>query len=156
MPTDNLEKIIKLSHPFQDEYHKGMVGVFLLETILFKDVEEHLKKYKLTYQQFNILRILKGQYPKCCSLSLLKERMLHKESDVSRLVDRLVNLGLVVKKENESNKRKIFICLSEEGQRLAASIDVNDDGFRSIMKTLSNTDILMFNKLVHKLLASQL
>ncbi|HPI55479.1 MAG TPA: winged helix DNA-binding protein, partial [Chitinophagaceae bacterium] len=83
-------------------------------------------------------------------------RMLHKESDVSRLVDRLVNLGLVEKKENETNKRKIFICLSPEGHQLAESIDVNDDGFRSIMKTLSQTDILMFNKLVHKLLATQL
>ena len=156
MSSDNLEKIIKLSHPFQDEYHKGMVGVFLLETILFKDVEAHLKKYKLTYQQFNILRILKGQHPKCANLSILKERMLHKESDVSRLVDRLVNLGLVEKKENETNKRKIFICLSSEGYKLAESIDVNHDGFRSIMKNLSQTDILMFNKLVHKLLATQL
>ncbi|QLH47072.1 MAG: hypothetical protein HWD58_16460 [Bacteroidota bacterium] len=89
MSSPNLEKHIKLSQPFVNEYYKAVVGVIVLESIILLELERHLSQYSLTYQQFNILRILKGQYPQETQLNLLKNRMLHQQSDVSRLIDRL-------------------------------------------------------------------
>ncbi len=73
MPSNNnLEKLIKMSSSFVNEQYKGVVGVMVLNNLIIQDLENHLSKFKLTYQQFNILRILKGQYPKGVQLSLIK------------------------------------------------------------------------------------
>jgi DNA-binding MarR family transcriptional regulator len=98
------------------------------------------------------LRILKGQYPNDTQLNLLKDRMLHKQSDVSRLVDRLVGMELVDKKINELNKRKLSIKLSAKGLELINRIDVNDPAFQSLTSALSRSEIEQFNDLVGKML----
>ena len=154
MPNTTLEKLIKLSSPFVNPYYKAVVGILYLETRVMQDLDCYLPKFKLTYQQFNILRILKGQHPNGVQLSLLKEKMLHKESDVSRLVDRLVKQGLVEKNENDLNKRKLNITLSATGMKLIQSIDVADENFKSVMATLSLTEVEKLNILFDKILSN--
>lgn len=153
MSSPNLEKHIKLSQPFVNEYYKAVVGVIVLESMILLELEHHLNQFALTYQQFNILRILKGQYPQETQLNLLKSRMLHQQSDVSRLIDRLVAMELVDKKPNAMNKRKLAIKLSPKGLDLIQKIDVNDVAFQSILKKLNPEEVEMFNNLVGKLLA---
>lgn len=153
MSSPNLEKHIKLSQPFVNEYYKAVVGVIVLESIILLELERHLSQYSLTYQQFNILRILKGQYPQETQLNLLKNRMLHQQSDVSRLIDRLVAMELVEKKPNSLNKRKLAIKLSMKGLDLIHQIDVNDVAFQSVLKKLNHDEVETFNNLVGKLLA---
>ncbi|MBL7765734.1 MAG: MarR family transcriptional regulator [Chitinophagaceae bacterium] len=156
MPEQRLEQLIKLNHPFINQNYKGVVGIIVLESFIFQDLENHLSQYKLTYQQFNILRILKGQHPNGVQLSVLKERMLHKNSDVSRLVDRLVAMNLVEKPPNEFNKRKLHIQLTEEGLNLISTIDIGHPAFQSIMSALDDEEILLFNKLVNKVIDQKL
>jgi DNA-binding MarR family transcriptional regulator len=152
MSSQNLETQIKLSLPFVNEYYKGVVGVIVLESIFSQHLDQYLNQFRLTYQQFNILRILKAQYPNDTQLNLLKDRMLHKQSDVSRLVDRLVGMELVDKKINELNKRKLSIKLSAKGLELINRIDVNDPAFQSLTSALSRSEIEQFNDLVGKML----
>ncbi len=152
MSSQNLETQIKLSLPFVNEYYKGVVGVIVLESIFSQHLDQYLSQFRLTYQQFNILRILKGQYPNDTQLNLLKDRMLHKQSDVSRLVDRLVGMELVDKKINELNKRKLSIKLSAKGLELINRIEVNDPAFQSLTSALSRSEIEQFNDLVGKML----
>lgn len=152
MSSQNLETQIKLSLPFVNEYYKGVVGVIVLESIFSLNLDQYLSQFRLTYQQFNILRILKGQYPNDTQLNLLKDRMLHKQSDVSRLVDRLAGMELVDKKINELNKRKLSIKLSAKGLELINRIDVNDPAFQSLTSALSPNEIEQFNDLVGKML----
>ncbi|MBK8686371.1 MAG: winged helix-turn-helix transcriptional regulator [Bacteroidetes bacterium] len=152
MSSQNLETQIKLSLPFVNEYYKGVVGVIVLESIFSQHLDQYLSQFRLTYQQFNILRILKGQYPNDTQLNLLKDRMLHKQSDVSRLVDRLVGMELVDKKINELNKRKLSIKLSAKGLELINRIDVNDPAFQSLTSALNRSEIEQFNDLVGKML----
>jgi DNA-binding MarR family transcriptional regulator len=152
MSSQNLETQIKLSLPFVNEYYTGVVGVIVLESIFSQHLDQYLNQFRLTYQQFNILRILKGQYPNDTQLNLLKDRMLHKQSDVSRLVDRLVGMELVDKKINELNKRKLSIKLSAKGLELINRIDVNDPAFQSLTSALSRSEIEQFNDLVGKML----
>lgn len=156
MSGDSLEKIIKLGTPFVNQYYKAVVGILYLETIIIQDLDKHLAQYKLTYQQFNILRILKGQYPKGVKLSLLKERMLHKQSDVSRLVNRLVKQGLVDKKADDLNRRRLSITLSDSGIALINSIEINNEEFKSVTADLSLREVEKVNSIFDKILQSQL
>ena len=148
-----LEKHIKMNTTFVNEYYKGVVGIIVLNNSILLDLENYLSNFKLTYQQFNILRILKGQYPNGVQLSLIKERMLHKQSDVSRLVDRLVGMGWVSKKVDEENKRKLYIGLSEEGLALINSIDINGVEFKSLMTHLDDAEIKHFNEIIGKIIS---
>lgn len=156
MSTNSLEKLIKLSTPFVNPFYKGVVGILYLETLIMQDLDKHLSQYGLTYQQFNILRILKGQYPKGVKLSLLQDRMLHKQSDVSRLVNRLVKQGMVDKKEDETNKRRLSITLSPFGYELIHSIDVNGIRFQSVMSKLNEAEMEQLNLLFDKILRTML
>ncbi len=149
--TNQLETYIQLNVPFKSETYKGVVGVILLHSIIAQDLEKHLKQFGVTYQQFNILRILKGQHPTPTRLSLLKERMINKQSDVSRLVDRLYAQKLVHKKNSINNKRVLHIELSDKGLQLVNSIDITDPGFMSILDRLSEKELVSFNNIIGKL-----
>jgi DNA-binding MarR family transcriptional regulator len=83
------------SSKFEDNYQKAIINIFYTEGWLSNLTRAEFEKYNVTQQQFNILRILRGQYPKPATVNLLKERMIDKMSDASRIVDRLVQKGLV-------------------------------------------------------------
>ena len=87
-----IEDVIKGS--FYSEQHKLRVNIIYTSNWLLGEVKEFLKKYDITQQQFNILRILRGQYPKPITTSLIRERIMDKMSDVSRIVDRLEKKGI--------------------------------------------------------------
>lgn len=90
----------------------------------FKDkLKTFLKSYGITSQQFNVLRILRGQYPAPYSTSEIRDRMLDKMSDASRIVERLVNKGLVSRKVTKSDRRLVDVVISEQGLALLKKID---------------------------------
>ena len=148
MSANALEKYIKMNTHFVNEQYKAVVGIFVLNNYIFQELEKHLTTYGLTYAQFNILRILKGQYPTGVPLPVFKERMLHKQSDVSRLVDRLVALDLVEKRPHETNKRKMYVHLTDSGLNLVQSIDIRSDEFKSILKNIPEDKVVLFNQVV--------
>ncbi len=82
--------------------------------------------------------------------------MLHKQSDVSRLVDRLVIMEYVEKKEDELNKRRLHIRLTLKGFDLINSIEVGSDSFKSLMKSLPEHDMLKFNEIISTILAKKI
>jgi len=96
----------------------------LLKTANGLDIEfkKVLDKYKLTHQQFNILRILKGSFPEPLSANDIKERMIFKNSDVTRLMDRLSGKGYIRRETCPANRRKIDILITQQGIALLAQI----------------------------------
>jgi DNA-binding MarR family transcriptional regulator len=96
----------------------------LLKTANGLDVEfkKILDQYKLTHQQFNILRILKGSFPEPLSANDIKERMIFKNSDVTRLMDRLAAKEYIKRETCASNRRKIDILITQEGIKLLGEI----------------------------------
>lgn len=131
---------------FTNEYHKLNVNLIYTYNWMLGHMQQWFKSYGITSQQFNILRILRGQFPKPCTIQLLKERMLDKQSDVSRLVDRLTKKGLVERKVCEDDRRKMDVLISEEGLELLSKMDdkmsVVEDIFSNLTleeaETLSN------------------
>ena len=111
------------SSKFEDNYHKAVININYTYSWLNNFLRERFEKYNLTPQQFNILRILHGQYPKPATVNLLKERMIDKMSDASRIVDRLVQKGLVSRCTNNKDRRAVDIRISDTGLEVLGKLD---------------------------------
>jgi len=111
------------SSKFEDNYHKAVINITYTYGWLSNAFRCQFERYNLTQQQFNILRILRGQYPNPATVNLLKERMLDKMSDASRIVDRLVQKGLVSRCTNRTDRRAVDIRISDIGLEILNKMD---------------------------------
>lgn len=111
------------SNKFEDNYHKAVINISYTDGWLNNAIRPYFEKYNLTNQQFNILRILRGQYPKPATVNLLKERMIDKMSDASRIVDRLVQKELVSRCTNTRDRRAVDVRISEKGLEILCKMD---------------------------------
>ncbi len=112
------------STKFEDNYQKAIINISFTSGWLSNLIRGEFERFNLTQQQFNILRILRGQYPNPATVNLLKERMIDKMSDASRIVDRLVQKGLVSRCTNTKDRRAVDIRISDEGRSLLCKIDL--------------------------------
>ncbi|MET3979406.1 DNA-binding MarR family transcriptional regulator [Mucilaginibacter sp. UYP25] len=117
-----IEEDIKSTN-FEDNYHKAVINLNYTYGWINNYMRPEFERYKLTQQQFNILRILRGQYPKPATVNLLKDRMIDKMSDASRIVDRLVQKGLVSRCTNSRDRRAVDIRISDEGLEILKKMD---------------------------------
>ena len=111
-----------------------------------------LKPYDLTIQQYNVLRILRGQKGKPANLSTIQERMIDRSSNTSRLIDKLVAKKMVERKRCPANRRKVEIVITAEGLTILEKLDkVTEDNNRKILQDLSTTDLEQLNQLLDKI-----
>lgn len=145
-----LEQAIK-----QNDFSKGQrLGLNLIYTFnWFKNRQkEYFEKYDLTAQQYNVLRILRGRYPEAYSTSDIRDRMLDKMSDASRIVDRLLKKKLVERTINKKDKRLVDIRLSETGIKLLGIMDESvDENIQGMFKNLSTEEQKKFDELLDKI-----
>jgi DNA-binding MarR family transcriptional regulator len=112
------------STKFEDNYHKAVINITYTDGWLSNVIRPHFEKFNLTQQQFNILRILRGQYPNPATVNLLKCRMIDKMSDASRIVDRLVQKELVSRCTNTKDRRAVDVRISEKGLDILSKMDI--------------------------------
>jgi DNA-binding MarR family transcriptional regulator len=136
---------------FRNEYHKLAVNILYTHGWLVNHHAEHLKKSGITGAQFNILRILRGQHPNPASINLLKERMLDKMSDASRLVERLLQKNLVDRKICPGDRRRVEVIITERGLNLLKELDQKDDEFDVLFKNLDENEVKAANDLLDKM-----
>jgi DNA-binding MarR family transcriptional regulator len=109
-----IEDQIKQSQ-FEDAYHKMVVNVMFTARFIELKFERIFKKHGLTSQQYNVLRILRGQYPKPICAGDVLSRMLDQSSNITRLMEKLLQKGLVERKINEFNRRMHDISITPNG-----------------------------------------
>lgn len=143
-----IEDEIKSS--FASVHQKAMVNLLYTNYHVGSKMKAHFKQFDITTQQFNILRILRGQYPKPASIGLLKDRMLDKNSDVSRIIDRLVIKEWIERTECSSDRRQKDIIISDNGLSLLEKIDNNDEQRDNILSNLSLKEAEQLNYLLDK------
>lgn len=144
-----LEEEIKQSR-FRNEFHKLAVNILYTNSWLLNLQTELFDKFEITGSQFNILRILRGQHPHPATVNLLKERMIDKMSDASRLVERLRLKGLVERKLSPQDRRKVDVLITEKGLELLAEIDKLNDEYDRLFKNLSSKEVKTLNELLDK------
>ncbi len=110
-----------------------------------------LKNIDITTQQYNVLRILRGQYPNICNLKLIKERMLDRMSDASRIVDKLVLKQLVERKTCPNDRRNVNLLISKQGLELLQNLDYIDDATEKMFNALTQKQIIELNNLLDTL-----
>jgi DNA-binding MarR family transcriptional regulator len=117
-----LEEEIKQTN-FRSEFHKAGLNVVYSANWLQNRQAAFFRDYDLTAPQFNILRILRGQYPKPATVNLLIERMLDKTSNASRIVDKLVLKELVTRRQCEHDRRTVDVLITHKGLALLQKMD---------------------------------
>ncbi|MBK5279126.1 MAG: MarR family transcriptional regulator [Bacteroidia bacterium] len=135
---------------FRNPHQKAGVNLILTYYWLINKHKDFFKPYGITNQQFNILRILKGQYPKSISGADIKERMLDKNSDVSRLIDRLLLKKLVTKSQCPSDRRAADVSINENGLNLLSEIDTKNDSLDNILGSLTAEEASQLSTLLDK------
>ncbi len=109
---------------FRDEYHKGAINLIYTVKQFSYQFLQLMKKHGLSEPQYNILKVLRGyQSEKSISIGFIKERMLDKNSDVSRLIDRLLKKGYIERNENAIDRRQKDILITKKGLNLLSTLD---------------------------------
>jgi DNA-binding MarR family transcriptional regulator len=139
------------SSKFDDNYHKLVINISYTDGWLGNLFRCKFEKYNLTQQQFNILRILRGQYPKPATVNLLKERMIDKMSDASRIVDRLVQKGFVSRCTNNKDRRAVDIRISETGLDILNKMDSEFRAKDFLQKNLTEEEAGKLSELLDKM-----
>ena len=148
-----LEKDIKQQH-FTSENQKLIINLVFTNNWLTEKIRDFLSTSDITLQQFNILRILRGSHPQPLSTLTIRERMLDKMSDTSRIVDRLVLKGLVDKKTCPSDKRLVDISITKEGKKVLATIDQKEKEVMAVVANLNQEEMEILNGLLDKMRGS--
>jgi len=110
-----------------------------------------LKTYKVSPQQYYVLRILRGVFPEKVSSGHIKERMVDKESNITRLVDKLIEKKYVLRNTCPENRRKIDIAITEAGLDNLKVMDEMVNKIDDIFNKLDNNELVELNRLLEKL-----
>ena len=145
-----IEEAIRQSS-FRNEHHKAAVNLLYTYNMVSGAIQKILNKEGLTMQQFNVLRILRGQHPGPATNSLIRERMIDKNSDVTRIIDRLLKSGHVERSLSRTDRRRVDIVITEKGMDALARIDTRNDELDSTMAALSEQEVGLLNGLLDKL-----
>ena len=136
---------------FQSEYQKAVINILFTSSWLSSANSKALKPYDITPQQFNILRILRGQFPNPATVSILQDRMLDRMSNASRLVEKLKLKKLVDRKECKQDRRQVDIIITEAGLDLLKKIDLNLKDFENIVDEISLKEAEELNRILDKM-----
>lgn len=136
---------------FKNARQKAMLNVLYTYGWLIERIKNFLSDEDITHQQFNILRILRGAAPEPLSTLQIRERMLDKMSDTSRIVDRLITKDLVKKAPCGKDKRLVDVTITERGQKLLQKLDGEGDHIADIMGSLTEKEAEMLSQLLDKL-----
>jgi MarR family 2-MHQ and catechol resistance regulon transcriptional repressor len=136
---------------FRNEHQKAAINILYTYGWLMERTKELFASEDITPQQFNILRILRGSYPQPLSTLQIRERMLDKMSDTSRIVDRLIAKGLVKKGTCKSDRRLVDITITDKGKKLLEKLDVRQDELDGIIGNLSEKEAIVLSGLLDKI-----
>jgi len=144
-----IEKDIQQTN-FRNEFQKMGINIIYTANWLNEKMGQILATEDITQQQYNILRILRGSDAPLSTLKI-RERMLDKMSDTSRIVDRLIVKGLVEKTACIKDKRLVDITVSKKGLQLLEKLDSLNDHIDSVLKGVSEKEAQAMNQILDKL-----
>ncbi len=149
----SIEKDIS-QRKFKTEYQKVMINLIFTHNWMMERMKLFFEQADLTPQQFNILRILRGAGQPLSTLQI-RQRMLDKMSDTSRIVDRLIKKGLAKKVVCKSDRRLVDVSISEKGLKLLEKLDETQNDLDGIVNNLNEVDAKQLNKLLDKIRNSE-
>lgn len=151
--TMSIETDIKQTK-FKNPYQRVAINLLYTTSWLSSSQACLLKPYDLTPQQYNVLRILRGQHPKPVRVNDIIERMLDKMSNASRLVDKLLLKGYVRRTECSSDRRAVDVVITDEGLTILSELDKMQEMWENQLKGLSEAEADLLSDLLDRLRGS--
>lgn len=135
---------------FRNVHQKAAINLIYTLGWMRERTRHIFEQEDITPQQFNILRILRGSYPQPLSTLQIRERMLEKMSDTSRIVDRLITKGLVKKVVCKKDRRLVDVIITDKGKKLLERLDLRQDEIDAVLGNLSEKDANLLSDLLDK------
>ncbi|MCX7736850.1 MAG: MarR family transcriptional regulator [Candidatus Kapabacteria bacterium] len=142
-----IEEEIKTTK-FRSKIHKASLNILFTANWLNNKFNDSLKKYGILQEQFNVLRILRGSHPKSLCVRDIASRMIHRNSNVPRIVNRLERKKLVTRSNSESDRRETMISLTKEGLELLSKIDEDESLKEENIISLTDTEADILNTIL--------
>jgi DNA-binding MarR family transcriptional regulator len=148
----SLDELISLNR-FDSESDRLVGLVIYVSAWLDSHINDCLKKYDITRPQFNLIRILYNNHPQRLSTGVITARMIDKTSNVTRLADRLIPRGIMVRVQNEENRRIHELCLTPKGVKLSEELDavMRENVWSIPTSKLNDEEIQQLIQLLYKL-----
>lgn len=145
-----IEDVIKSTLPL-DNSKKIILNIVYTQNVINDKFNEIVKPYDLSSEQYNVLRILRGQKGNPANMCLIQERMLAKTSNTTRLVDKLLLKKLVTREVCPENRRKIEVSITQKGLDILKELDSKIiDHENSFAKNLNTEELELLNQLIEK------
>jgi DNA-binding MarR family transcriptional regulator len=145
-----LEKAIQQSK-FKSAHHKVILNLVYTAGLVQAEQARFFKQYDLSPQQYNVLRILRGQHPNPVCVGLVQERMLDQMSNASRLIEKLKLKNLLTRKECKEDRRQVDVAITKDGLDLLSEIDKEFNKFEAYINCLDIQEANQLNALLDKL-----
>lgn len=136
---------------FRNDYHKGMINLIFTTNQLNHQFQQYLKAHDLTTSQYNVLRVLRGFGEKPRSINFLKERMLDRNSDMSRLVDRLHQKGFIRRMVCPDDRRQKDVEITQAGLDILGKMQRFEMKVDTLLSNLSQEEVQHLNNLLDKI-----
>lgn len=136
---------------FASEHQKMAVNIMFTSGWLYNGNAARLKVHGVTPEQYNVLRILRGSHPKKMMLAEVTSRMIDKNSNATRLVEKLRQKALVTREICENNRRQVDISITAKGLGLLKKIDAESEAWIATMKNVTQAEAKELNRLLDKL-----
>ena len=151
MTNMKIEEVVK-SNAIMGLSQKAVLNIIYTQNNINERLIEILKPYDLSNEQYNVLRILRGQKGNPANMCLIQERMLAKTSNTTRLVDKLLLKELVTRKVCKENRRKIEVLITEKGLDILKELDPKIYNYeQNIVANLSSSELEQLNDLLEKI-----
>lgn len=141
----------EIKSKFDSEFHKAVVNIIYTNNFIIDQLNLAFKQFGLTRQQYNVLRILRGQHPQSASINIIRERMLDKMSDASRIVDRLKVKGLILKNISKDDRRHTVVMITDKGLEFLEKLDLIQDELNHKMEILTADEAAELNRILDKI-----
>jgi DNA-binding MarR family transcriptional regulator len=136
---------------FRSEYQKAIINIMYTHNHLVNNMSDVFKNFDLTRQQYNVLRILRGQFPGHATVNVIKDRMLDKMSDTSRILERLRLKNLVSRADSLNDKRAVEITITPAGMELLDKMEGPISKMDGLLNPLSQDEARHLNYLLDKI-----
>jgi DNA-binding MarR family transcriptional regulator len=142
-----LESVLQTTR-FRNETHKASLNILYTAWWLKTSMSRELKSFGLTHEQYNVMRILKGKAPEKMCVKDIAGRMIEKNSNVPRIIDRLVAKKLVRRQSATDDKRHTVMQLTDSGIRLLEQATIQIENLMKSLLTISDKQALQINQLM--------
>lgn len=151
MSREENKKVLDDINRFDTPRQRALVNLIYTNGYLMVKMNELFRKHNVSRSQFNILRLLRLNHPKALTQSYIRDNMVDKMPDISRIVERMKVNGYLIKEKRVDDMRNVFITITDKGLKVIESIYAKQKDFDQLIDCLNDDEVESLNNILHKI-----